>query len=1596
MKKKFLIILFVFFFSNVRSQTSISSYYVDFGKNNGTDGNITAGPDANGNYWTNLVDPSITAPDVFLTNSTTPSSIKINITSAFLSNGINTGGLLAPDPALLNDFAIATATQDYFYTNTNGKGEFKISGLDPSKRYVFKFFGSRDNTETRISNYKISGTTTTNTTLKTSGTKISADGLNNRNDNNIAVSDTIYANPSGEILIELTKIAGSYGHLNIMKMEVFNPNSYYIDFGLDNGSDGNITPGPDVNGNYWTNITNKAVTAPDVFLKNASGIVSNTLKINITSAFLSNGINTGGLLAPDPALLKDFAIATATQDYFFTNTNGKGEFKISGLSSTKKYVFKFFGSRDNTETRISNYKITGATITNASLKTSGTKISANGLNNRNDNTIAVSDTVYANANGEIVVELTKTAGSYGHLNIMKMEVFNNTVMPKLSLQNAGFETGDLTAWTNEINNGNFEVNNLNKHFGDYSFKASSNNVEISQVIDYLSGINYRLSGYLYQSSTDKLVTGQGAYLKLSYYDINNLLISAEKSDSLIAASVSDEWIKYTVGTAVPAGTKFVKASLVWKGNASSSGSIRFDDISLEAYTPLNNMKVVYFGSSVPFGQGATNKVGYTSLYTNILNQRALTGEKNWVTGNISIPGDNTVKVLARYDSDLKSQYARYVVFALSLGNEGIHENGQPAFDQFKTNLQQLITQARADGYVPVVTNNYTRNDFTAIDYNYIKQMNLLIQGWDIPSVNLLGAVDDLTGRYTDGYWDDSLHPNDAGHEELSHTIVPSLFDALNANKPEPKKVTGSYVTVTKNTPNRSINFQPEDIVHPFTSTISFKTTFDGDLLLLKDANGFGKLEIKNGKLSYLSAKGGNAIGTINVKDNQWHKVTLTHYYAKGVTMLYCDSNLQGNVNEKLLLKKIKIGGASLPENLRLKDWLFYRSAMNADEVRYISRDSMMKSSLELFAPLDGKNISLADSLENLAQSTNIVTALIEIETSPTGMSLDNNTLPENNIIGTSIGNFTTQDLSTDGFNYTLVDGAGADDNGSFYISGNQLKANKSFDFEQKSSYSIRVRTNNSFGMSLEKTFTVTISDVNEDYSTEPGNAFYFKGNDGVQALIDNPHATDKPGPFDFSTGTVEGWILPDWDPNERTADPYVFSMIDFWGVRWGISIDKNYGNVGIHTATNDFIPYKFQKGHYYHLAAVFNEAGSIDIFVNGKKIGTSTSIVNSTITGTPFKIGISWSWSADQQFKGNIDEVRVWNVILSEADIKANMNRPVSAGQSGLLAYYKFNENSATVLNDATGNALNGNMIYWEDNTAKPTTSPVWEESYAMVTPQRSPITSLSDNGFTLNWTNSVLGIEDEYIIDIATDKDFSLFVAGYNAYHTGQQLSKSVSGLEANKKYYYRIASTKSSLGDKGNYIYSDSVVTTATVLPLDFTSFTVENKTDFVQLNWKTENETNNKYFNVQHSNDGFNWETISVVYPINSKAAVYSFKHLTPKAGTNYYKIQQVDKDGKFTFSQVKFVDFSLNIEKFSFYPNPVADYLNIDFSSEKSFVATLSVYDLSGKLVLKSSQNINMGKNTLKVNISTLNSGTYLIVVNDNLTSIKKQKFIVSRQ
>ena len=103
-----------------------------------------------------------------------------------------------------------------------------------------------------------------------------------------------------------------------------------------------------------------------------------------------------------------------------------------------------------------------------------------------------------------------------------------------------------------------------------------------------------------------------------------------------------------------------------------------------------------------------------------------------------------------------------------------------------------------------------------------------------------------------------------------------------------------------------------------------------------------------------------------------------------------------------------------------------------------------------------------------------------VNEAPTDISLTTASIAENQASGTTVGTFSTTDVDAgDTHTYSLVSGTGSTDNASFTITGTSLKTAGAFDFETKSSYSIRVRTTDAGSLTFEEVFTISVTNVNE-------------------------------------------------------------------------------------------------------------------------------------------------------------------------------------------------------------------------------------------------------------------------------------------------------------------------------------------------------------------------------------------------------------------------------------------------------------------------------------------------------------------------------------
>ena len=97
-------LLFLLFASGfLLAQDPVQSFYLDLGPNDGTNGNATASPDANGNTWNNLTLPAGGETVTLVNTAGTASNYRVSLTTGMRGNGINHGGLLAPDASVAGD-----------------------------------------------------------------------------------------------------------------------------------------------------------------------------------------------------------------------------------------------------------------------------------------------------------------------------------------------------------------------------------------------------------------------------------------------------------------------------------------------------------------------------------------------------------------------------------------------------------------------------------------------------------------------------------------------------------------------------------------------------------------------------------------------------------------------------------------------------------------------------------------------------------------------------------------------------------------------------------------------------------------------------------------------------------------------------------------------------------------------------------------------------------------------------------------------------------------------------------------------------------------------------------------------------------------------------------------------------------------------------------------------------------------------------------------------------------------------------------------------------------------------------------------------------
>jgi pimeloyl-ACP methyl ester carboxylesterase len=184
--------------------------------------------------------------------------------------------------------------------------------------------------------------------------------------------------------------------------------------------------------------------------------------------------------------------------------------------------------------------------------------------------------------------------------------------------------------------------------------------------------------------------------------------------------------------------------------------------------------------------------------------------------------------------------------------------------------------------------------------------------------------------------------------------------------------------------------------------------------------------------------------------------------------------------------------------------------------------------------------------------------------------------------------------------------------------------------------------------------------------------------------------------------------------------------------------------------------------------------------------------------------------------------------------------------------------------------------------------------------------------------------------------------------------------------------------------------------VLPVRFSKINARFLGKLINVSWSTSMELNNSHFDIEHSIDGRIFIKAGSVPATNfPNGSNYSFDDYHYITGKNYYRIKQIDTDGKRSYSAIVVVNVPVN-NGILVYPNPVEELLIIDFSGVNGHKGgMLRVVNAAGQVLHQ--QNIAAGSIKTHLNVASLVPGIYNIeIVGNDKKSILTERFIKNRK
>ena len=207
--------------------------------------------------------------------------------------------------------------------------------------------------------------------------------------------------------------------------------------------------------------------------------------------------------------------------------------------------------------------------------------------------------------------------------------------------------------------------------------------------------------------------------------------------------------------------------------------------------------------------------------------------------------------------------------------------------------------------------------------------------------------------------------------------------------------------------------------------------------------------------------------------------------------------------------------------------------------------------------------------------------------------------------------------------------------------------------------------------------------------------------------------------------------------------------------------------------------------------------------------------------------------------------------------------------------------------------------------------------------------------------------------------------------------------GIETNTEYEWYVT-----VSDGENVITSPiRSFISAGIIPIRLIDFNATVENNQVKLKWNTASETNSKQFDIERSKDGKNFTRVSTVKAKGNSNSIehYNDVDAVPFRGTSYYRLKQLDINGRFIYSPIERVN--LYTKGIEVYPNPVTgSEININFLEEIKGTLEVNVFDVNGKLRITRRSSVNNNNMVLRHNLTP---GIYIVKIRTNEQEFNKK-------